>query len=91
MKNFDDFGFTFDEPTSAPVEQKVDESLLRLIEEHKELVTKEVMGKLKEVENLILPLLLNLQKNSEKEYLHWPNRTEIIQKQIEKITNITRS
>ena len=47
-------------------------------------------AKLKEVEGLILPLLLNLKKNPDKAYINWPNRTPIIDKQIEKITAITR-
>ena len=47
-------------------------------------------AKLKELEGLMLPLLYNLMKNPEKEYIHWPNRTPIIDKQIEKITAITR-
>jgi hypothetical protein len=61
-----------------------------LIEQHKQLLTKEVRGKLQEVEQMILPLLYNLQKNPEKEYIHWPNRKDIIQKQIERITQVTR-
>lgn len=61
-----------------------------LIAEHKRLVEMEVSEKLKQVEDLILPLLYNLMKNPEKEYIHWPNRTPIIDKQIEKITAITR-
>jgi hypothetical protein len=61
-----------------------------LIEQHKKLLTKEVHGKLQEVEQLILPLLYNLQKNPEKEYIHWPNRKDIIQKQIERIQQVTR-
>jgi hypothetical protein len=61
-----------------------------LIEEHKELLKVEAKGKLHEVENLILPLLYNLQKNPDKEYIHWPNRTDIIQKQIDKILEVTR-
>lgn len=89
MQDFD-FGFTFDAPEQK-TEKQVDENLLKLIEEHKALVTKEVKQKLKDVENLVLPLLKNLQANGEKEYIHWPNRVEIIQKQIEKITAITRS
>jgi hypothetical protein len=48
-------------------------------------------NKLLEVEGLILPLLQNLKKNPDKAYIHWPNRTEIIDKQIAKITAITRS
>jgi hypothetical protein len=47
-------------------------------------------AKLKDVENLILPLLFNLMKNPEKAYINWPNREAVIKKQIEKITAITR-
>jgi hypothetical protein len=61
-----------------------------LIEQHKELLTSEVRGKLQQVEQMILPLLYNLQKNPDKEYIHWPNRKDIIQKQIEKILQVTR-
>jgi hypothetical protein len=61
-----------------------------LIEQHKQLVTSEVRGKLQQVEQLILPLLYNLQKNPDKEYIHWPNRKDIIQKQIDRILQVTR-
>jgi hypothetical protein len=61
-----------------------------LIEQHKQLLTAEVRGKLQQVEQLILPLLYNLQKNPDKEYIHWPNRKDIIQTQIDKITKVTR-
>jgi len=72
------------------------ESLIRtadnadMINEHRELVQQDVAAKLKQVEDLILPLLYNLQKNPEKDYIHWPNRTAIIDKQIEKIKAVTR-
>jgi len=61
-----------------------------IVAEHKALLEQEVSLKLREVEDLILPLLYNLKKNPEKEYIHWPNRTPIIDAQIEKITSITR-
>lgn len=61
-----------------------------MMEEHKKLLAAEAAGKFKEVENLILPLLYNLQKNPDKEYIHWPNRKDIIQKQIDKILKVTR-
>ncbi len=48
-------------------------------------------NKLQQLEDLILPLLYNLQKNSDKATIHWPNRREVIQKQIDKILAITRS
>lgn len=60
------------------------------VEQYKALVESDVASKLKDVENLILPLLYNLMKNPEKEYIHWPNRVAIIDAQIEKITAITR-
>lgn len=61
-----------------------------MISEHRELVSQDVATKLKDVEDLILPLLLNLKKNPEKEYIHWPNRVAVIDKQIEKIKAVTR-
>jgi len=61
-----------------------------MINEHRELVQQDVAAKLKQVEDLILPLLYNLQKNPEKDYIHWPNRTAFIDKQIEKIKSVTR-
>jgi hypothetical protein len=61
-----------------------------MVDEHKALVEQDVANKLRDVEDLVLPLLYNLQKNPEKEYIHWPNRTAIIDKQIEKIKAVTR-
>jgi len=61
-----------------------------MINEHRSLVEADVASKLRDVEDLVLPLLYNLQKNPEKEYIHWPNRTAIIDKQIEKIKAVTR-
>ena len=61
-----------------------------MVDEHRALVESDVATKLRDVEDLVLPLLYNLQKNPEKEYIHWPNRTAIIDKQIEKIKAVTR-
>ena len=61
-----------------------------MINEHRSLVEQDVAQKLRDVEDLILPLLLNLKKNPEKDMIHWPNRTAIIDKQIEKIKAVTR-
>ena len=61
-----------------------------MLEEHKTLLRSEAKGKLKELENLILPLLYNLQKNPDKEYIHWPNRKDIVQKQIDNILKVTK-
>jgi len=43
------------------------------------------------VEKIIMPLLRNLQKNPDDIYIKWPNRKDVIEKQIKKIVAITRS
>ncbi len=50
----------------------------------------EVKKNLKTLEQLIMPLLVNLMKNPEKEYIYWPNRTAKIQEQIDKVLTLTR-
>lgn len=50
----------------------------------------QVTSRLTEVEKLIMPLLVNLMKNTDKEYIYWPNRKEKIQEQIDKILALTR-
>ena len=95
-----DFGFTFgtaDDVSKESEEQpKLQEILTKLetvsdlVESNRQLVIAEAHSKLQEVEALILPLLYNLRKNPEKEYIHWPNRVPVIDAQIEKILNVTR-
>ena len=50
----------------------------------------DVKVNLKTLEQLIMPLLVNLMKNPEKEYIYWPNRTAKIQEQIDKVLTLTR-
>ena len=50
----------------------------------------EVTAKLVEVEKLIMPLLVNLLKSSDKDYIHWPNREAAVKAQIDKLLAITR-
>lgn len=60
------------------------------IDGYKALVEKDAKDKLKAVESLIMPLLVNLMKNPDKDTIKWPNRKPIIEKQIERILAITR-
>jgi len=78
------------------IEQKLD-SVLRKFSEYddefnlvKEHTEEEVKSKLVEVEKLIMPLLVNLLKTADKDYIHWPNRQEKVQSQIDKLLLITR-
>ena len=60
------------------------------IDSYKLLVEKDVNDKLKKLEGLIMPLLANLLKNPDKDFIKWPNRKPIIEAQISKILAITR-
>ena len=60
---------------------------LSSIDTKKELDFKD---RLIECEKLILPLLQNLMKNEDKEYIYWPNRKAIIQQQIDRLQKITQ-
>jgi hypothetical protein len=66
-------------------------AVLDEVEERSNAMREECKGKLLELEAMILPLLTNLMKNPQKEYIHWPNRSEKLQTQIDKITKLTRS
>ena len=72
-------------------------SALSELDEHKENLSLmdskqelEYQDKIIEMKKLILPLLQNLMKNDEKEYIYWPNRKPIIQQQIDRIEKITK-
>jgi len=56
----------------------------------KNATSAEVKSQLTEVEKLVMPLLVNLLKTADKDYIHWPNRTATIQAQIDKLLAITR-
>ncbi|NBT49248.1 MAG: hypothetical protein EBT07_15800 [Actinobacteria bacterium] len=66
-------------------------AVLDEVEERTTAMREECKTKMGEVERMILPLLTNLMKNPQKEYIHWPNRAEKLQVQIDKITALTRS
>ena len=83
--DFFDFGFT-----------AVDESELKAVQEASKkaesvattaTVTQE---KLDRLYNSIVPLLNNLKKNPEKEYILWPNRTEKIEEFEDHISAIIK-
>ena len=76
------------------LQEKVDtllNSQAQLLEDKVVSLEDKYKAKLKDVENLILPLLVNLMKNPDKAYIKWENRAPVIQKQIDRITAITRS
>ena len=72
------------EARRAEVERRLQES----IDSQKAIVN----DKLSDLEKLVLPLLVNLIKpeSLEQKYIYWPNRKEIVERQIRKIIQLTR-
>ena len=76
---YNDFGFTaMDADELASVDTKIVE---------KTATATEVIEKL---DNFIRPLLENLAKDSDKDYIYWPNRLERVEKFEEMISNIIK-
>ena len=48
-------------------------------------------ARLTELEKIIVPFLTKLHSTGDKEYIDWPNRKPLIEKQIEKILKLTRN
>ena len=65
------------------------EGASEVAEQYNELM----QAKMHEIEQSVLPLLVNLKKNKEKDYLYWPGAQRETQcnLQIEKLLNITRN
>jgi hypothetical protein len=75
----DDFGF------SAVSEEEYNAVVNKTAETADDYKTR-----LAEVEKMIIPFLQKLHSTGEKEYIYWPNRKPIIEKQIERILKLTR-
>ena len=87
-----DFGFSIVDENELEAVTKV-ESKLQETSSSVQAATAEVktiQAKMDKMYNAVIPLLNNLQKNPEKEYIYWPNRKEIIERQIQRILSITR-
>ena len=77
---YNDFGFTaMDADELASVDTKIVE---------KTTTATEVINKL---DNFIRPLLENLAKDSDKDYIYWPNRVDIINKKIAELDELQKN
>ena len=80
-----DFGFTAVDENELEAVQKTSSKL-----EATGNKASELEDKLNNLYNAILPLLSNLKKNPEKEYILWPNRTEKIEEFEDHISQIIK-
>jgi hypothetical protein len=60
------------------------------VEERKNLLDDQYKKKLSEVEKTVMPLLINLTKNPEREYLKWPDRASKVRGYIQRVLTLTR-
>ena len=80
MTDYNDFGFTaMDADELASLDTKIVAKTTSAVEV------------IKNLDNFIRPLLENLAKDSDKEYIYWPNRVEIINKKIDELDLIQKN
>ncbi|NDB59273.1 hypothetical protein EB001_12615 [bacterium] len=74
-----DFGFTFTDESeiNRPVYTSMEEEVTDL------------KDRLHAVQKIFLPFLENLSRDPDKPMIKWPNRKEVIDKQIKKLNNLT--
>ena len=78
-----DFGFTAVDENELEAVKKVTSEASSASD-----TAKELEDKLNKLYNAILPLLSNLKKNPEKDYILWPNRTAKIEEFEDHISRI---
>ena len=76
---YNDFGFT---AVDANELASLDTTIVEKTETAVEVI--------KRLDDFIRPLLENLAKDSDKEYIYWPNRVEIINKKIAELDEIQK-
>jgi len=68
-----DFGFTFTNESELSNDVKISN----------------LQDRLKQLRDMFLPLLENLNKNPDKDMIKWPNRKAVLDKQIKKLKELT--
>jgi hypothetical protein len=86
MSDLFDFGFTAVDEDELEAVQKTAQKAERV-----ETTAKTTQDKLDKLYNAIIPLLTNLKKNPEKEYILWPNRLTKVEEFEDLLTNIYKS
>jgi len=74
-----DFGFTFTD------ESEINQPVYSSMEEE----VADLKDRLHAVQKIFLPFLENLSRDPDKPMIKWPNRKEVIDKQIKKLNNLT--
>lgn len=79
----DDFGF-------SAISAEEYEARINRAAESAAAPIEEYRHRLEDLEALIIPFLKKLRDTGDKEYIFWPNRKPVLDKQIERILKLTR-
>ena len=93
IKNYtptDDDDFGFSAISAEEYEARITKAAQQAKYDASTLTADTYTKKLQELEKIIIPFLEKLRDTGDKEYIYWPNRKPIIDKQIEKIKTLTR-
>ena len=87
----DDFGFSaVSEDELKSLERQLQQQVIQT-EKQLTLTSKEYKDRMEALYKLIMPLLLNLQKDDEKEYIFWPDRSKKMTAFIDKVNKIVEN
>ena len=84
----DDFGFSA--ISVEEYEARITKAVKNAEYEASSLTADQYRAQLLELEKVIIPFLTKLRDTGDKEYIFWPNRGPILDKQIEKVMKLTR-
>lgn len=88
MADFEDFDFGFTAVTEEELESvQQNKTLVQKTEKSLDITQKKVDT----MYNMIKPLLNNLQKNPEKDYIYWPNRLSKLEEFSDKLDEVYKS
>ncbi len=90
LDDVEDFGFS---AVSEDELKSLERELKQQVEQKEQelsLTSKEYKDKLEALYKLIMPLLLNLQKDPEKEYILWPDRSKKMTAFIARVNKIVQ-
>ena len=92
MKNIidDDDDFGFSAISVEEYEARITKAVKNAEYEASSLTADQYTAQLLELEKIIIPFLTKLRDTGDKEYIFWPNRGPILDKQIEKVLKLTR-
>jgi len=89
-KDLDDDDFGFSAISSAEYEARITKAVAAAEYQASSLTADQYRAQLLELEKIIIPFLQKLRDTGDKEYIFWPNRGPVLDKQIEKVLKLTR-